>query len=457
MLIHLPELIEWHEGMLLTPQHFQELTARSELLTHLMYSCCAAYGWGVLDLKLDENALGSGVLRLLRVEAVLPDGLLVLAGAEHDAELVFDLNKITGARARIYLAAPSDSAVFQRSDYGRYQGVILGENLTADGVSEAAPVAIPRLRPRLKLVGDEADLVGTTSIPLVEFAKRGTVFTQTGYIPPLLRIGQGSPISDLCAKIRKHVRNKATELARNLSPGAKSADLAAVCELQWLVSSLPFLEAVLSSDQLHPFPLYLALVSLAGNVAYLSHARVPPVLTPYRHHELRASFEEVAGFIQLAMAEGFVDRWVRVEFTLTGSAERKAGTGQPVRELWYEIAPGIEAVLGAKTDLKAPYLGLMLRASAGMSTEALIDWGQSCLLATADMISDLEVSRSLGATCEWVSVLDDLVPDADSVLFRVKNDPRWIQPGKPLILKPARQEKRFPETATLFVPKQTVK
>ena len=454
-LIELPDLIEWHEGMLLTPQHFQELTARAELLTHLMQSRGAAYGWGVFDLKLDEPALGSGILRLLHLEAILPDGLLVLGGADHGVELVFDLNKIEGDRGRIHLAVPRETSIFQRSERGRYEGAFSGEALTPDGVSDAGSTAIPRLRPRLRLVCEEMDLVGMTSIPLVEFAKQGTVFTQTAYIPPLLGVAHGSPISDLCAQVRRKVRNKATELARNLAPGAKDGDLALVYQLQWLVASLPVLETVLTSENPHPYSLYLALASLAGNVAFLSHARVPPVLQPYRHSELRASFEEVIGFIQLAMAEGLIDNWIRAEFSLRRGDELAGSGSRPTGEMCYEIAPSLDGLLGNVADLKAPYFGLMLRASAGMSDAMLVEWGQSCLLATEDLISDLEMSRSLGAQCERVSVLDDLVPDPDSVLLRVKNDPRWLKPDRRLVLKAARQERRFPETVTLFVPKKS--
>jgi len=453
----LPELIEWHEGMLLTPQHFQELTARAELLTHLMQSRGAVYGWGVLELKVDETALGGGVFRLLCVEAILPDGLLVLGGAEHGVELVFNLNKIEGERARIYLAVPRETAIFERTDYGRYQGILANEELTKDGVSEAAPTAIPRIQARMKLVSEEADLVGMTSIPLLEFARRGTVFTQTDYISPLLHVQEGSPLKDLFAPVRKLVRNKATELARNLQPGAKNSDLAGISQLQWLVSSLPTLEAVLASDQLHPYSLYLALTSLAGSVAFLSHARIPPVFTAYRHNELRASFEDLIRYIQLSISEGLIENWISKEFVLCEGGLRTSSGGSSMGLPCFEIAPSLEAVFGDKANLSAPYYGLMLRASAGMTDAMLVEWGQSCLLATEDRISDIELSRSLGAACERVSVLDELVPEPDSVLLRVKNDPRWLHPGKRLVLKPARLEKNIPETVTLFVRKRFAK
>ena len=72
-LLDLPELIEWHEGMLLTPQHFQQLSTRGELLTQFLTTMTTPFGWGVIDLKIDEAALSGGTLGILNVEAILPD------------------------------------------------------------------------------------------------------------------------------------------------------------------------------------------------------------------------------------------------------------------------------------------------------------------------------------------------------------------------------------------------
>jgi hypothetical protein len=93
----------------------------------------------------------------------------------------------------------------------------------------------------------------------------------------------------------------------------------------------------------------------------------------------------------------------------------------------------------------------MLRAPVGVSANALVEWGESCLLAAEDAIPNLEMSRSKGAVCENVDSLEDLVPAANSVLFRVQNDARWFDPQKKLVLKAAKQETRGPEAVTLFI------
>lgn len=444
-LLDLPELIEWHEGMLLTPQHFQQFAARSELLTQYMFAQGGSFRWGVIDLKIDQAALSSGILRILNVAAVMPDGLLALGGSERGVELEFDLQKAEGNPARIYLVVPREAALYERSDYSRYEAFAAKDELISDNVSAAEPGPIPRIRARLRLASGESGLSGMTALPLIEFAFQGTVCRQTDYIAPLMRVTPGSPLTDLCAPVRKTVREKATELAAKLSPDARSSDVAGMQQLQWLVSALPLVEVLLESDQSHPYALYLAFCSMAGSVAFLSNARVPPIFHPYNQDDLRSSFGEVLGFIQLALSEGLIENWIGQLF------KKRADTGGRPGDQYFEIQPSLEKAFGAEADFSSAFMALMLRGPA----DAMTEWGESCLLAGQDAIADLEVSRSLGATCEQVDSLGDLVPAPGSVLFRVKNEVKWLNPRNPLVLKQAKQETRMPDAATLFIRKRS--
>jgi type VI secretion system protein ImpJ len=444
-MLDLPHLIEWHEGMLLTPQHFQQFAGRSELLTQFMFASGVPFRWGVIDLKIDQAALSGGILRILNIEAVMPDGLLALGGSERGVDLEFDLQKAEGSPARIYLTVPRETALYERTDYSRYEGFVAKDEVAADEVSGAEQTPIPRIRARLRLTSGESGLSGMTALPLIEFAIEGTVCKQTDYIAPVLCIKPGSALTNLCAPVRKTVREKATELASKLPPDARNSDFAGMQQLQWLVSALPQVEVLLESDQAHPHALYLAFCSMAGSVAFLSNARVPPIFHPYNHDDLRGSFEEVLAFIQLALSEGLIDNWIGQPF------KKRAEGGTKPGDQYFEIQPTLEKAFGAEADFSAPYLALMLKGPADVLTE----WGESCLLAGEDAISDLELSRSRGATCERVDSLGDLVPAPGSVLFQVKNEGKWITPRKKLVLKPAKQEARMPDVATLFIRKRS--
>jgi type VI secretion system protein ImpJ len=73
----IPDAVQWHEGMLLSPQHFQQADLHNQALQGYMTLVAAPYGWGVRRLRINEAALMAGRFAVTDLEAVMPDGLLV--------------------------------------------------------------------------------------------------------------------------------------------------------------------------------------------------------------------------------------------------------------------------------------------------------------------------------------------------------------------------------------------
>lgn len=91
----LPPTIQWHEGMLLAPQHFQQLVQRTEKLLTYHVSLGLPYQFGVIRLRYESTQLFTGTLRVTELEAVLPDGLVVSFKTGPSAELQVDLKSHT--------------------------------------------------------------------------------------------------------------------------------------------------------------------------------------------------------------------------------------------------------------------------------------------------------------------------------------------------------------------------
>src|SRR5262245_10841696 len=107
----IPAAVQWHEGMLLAPQHFQQLAWRQEALLHYHTLAAAPFYWGVRHVRVDPVLLLSGTLRVVELEALMPDGLLV-THAPHVAEgLEIDLTLYTEvirqAAVTVHLAVPA--------------------------------------------------------------------------------------------------------------------------------------------------------------------------------------------------------------------------------------------------------------------------------------------------------------------------------------------------------------
>ena len=73
--------IQWHEGMLLSPQHFQQESARVDDLIAWQHLAVQPLAWRLRRLDIDEGLLTNGRVRVQALEAVMPDGMAVVWSA----------------------------------------------------------------------------------------------------------------------------------------------------------------------------------------------------------------------------------------------------------------------------------------------------------------------------------------------------------------------------------------
>ncbi|WP_439889633.1 type VI secretion system baseplate subunit TssK [Ralstonia sp. 25C] len=64
----------WHEGLILTQQHFQQQERWNAFAQHQLAAAALTEPWGTLAVEVDEEALAAGRLKLSRLKVRLPDG-----------------------------------------------------------------------------------------------------------------------------------------------------------------------------------------------------------------------------------------------------------------------------------------------------------------------------------------------------------------------------------------------
>jgi type VI secretion system protein ImpJ len=149
----IPEAIQWHEGMLLVPQHFQQLALRHEALVHYHAYTTAPFYWGVRRLTIDQALLVSGTLRVLELEAIMPDGLIVTHGLRHgrgESALEIDLtpyaHEMTHKPLPVHLAvaAGTQGAVAANGALTRYASIedALNVELHFKHIDDFDPVSV---------------------------------------------------------------------------------------------------------------------------------------------------------------------------------------------------------------------------------------------------------------------------------------------------------------------------
>ncbi len=435
----IPEAIQWHEGMLLTPQHFQQLSLRQEALVQYCALAIQPYFWGVRRLSIDENLLLTGVYRLIDLEATMPDGLVVSHEAANGNALEMNLrpaiDELTDHPATIHLAVRTRSCATIKGDFIRYQSVE-GEPIRDENTGEGE-VRIPRLRPHLTLVASETAPQQCDSFPLAKVQFKDEVFSLTDYIPPTTRVSLDSPLGRICMAIAKKLREKATVLSDQVQAPSAPGSIPLIIEnkrkIQSLVAGLPLFESILYTGQSHPYELYLALTSMAGHLAALGSSLMPPVFSPYDHNNLRATYGQVQDFALRMVSEGISETYMGFPFQFSNG----------IFELSFD------------RDWVDRRLILAVRGQAGMSDQDMIKWGEECLIGSYSVIQSMRDKRIRGATRQTIAAEEDLVPPRGVMFFLLKFDAEFIKPDEALqiVTISERARKQRPAEIVLHVRK----
>lgn len=421
----IPEPVQWHEGMLLAAQHFQQqdLHHQQFALYHVMAS--SPFHWGVVRLSIDQSALVSGLFRLLDLEAVMPDGLVVRFPIDDtDDQLEIDVSDhvdtVGETPLTVFLTVPAAKTGGREApgDLRRYR-VIEGPEV-ADTQSGGDEMQVPRLRPRLGLTvmatPGQRPPQKFTSIPLARVVYRNEAFVLDDFVPPSLRVSPRSPIGrmvgDLCRRIREKALYLMDRAGAVSAAGTHPMIQESVAEVRSLVTGLPPVEALLSTGVAHPFTLYLGLCNMVGHMAAFSSGAAPPVLSTYDHDEAMSAFAEAHDYMG-RMLDRVKETYVGIPFQFDG--------GKFTLELPEEAREGKRLVLG-------------VRAPATMAASDVAEWMDRSLVASSRRIDTLWEMRVVGAKRRPAEPEDglDITPTRGTVLFVVENDSQFIIPSDAL-------------------------
>lgn len=414
----IPNAVQWHEGMMLAPQHFQEQELRRDMMRAYHTRALSDFHWGIDRLEFDNVLLVEGTLRILELEAVMPDSTAVSHQASDEGELQVDLSDYEDEAKEhpvtVHLGLPARSERGSQEALRRYESVEGDQvaDLNEDGLS----VRIPRYRPRLTLlVGDTAPS-RYTSFPVaqVEYEEG---FSLTDYVPPLLHVSEESALGNLCRSAARQIREKAHTLAERVqSPAVESGtamELDGKNKIEMMVSALPPLETKLRTGTAHPYALYLSLCSMAGNMAGLTRRLIPPTLPPYDHRNPRACFSEVISYLYRALEEGVQEAYVSVRMTPT--------------DVGFEVT--------FEKDWVGRDLVISVRQRPGQSIEEVEHWMNQSMIGGAAYLDRMRERRVLGVSRGQIDRAGNLVPARNAMLFRIDSSSEFIVPGEKLVVQ----------------------
>lgn len=414
-----PHRIQWHEGMLLSPQHFQQEGARVDALIAWQHLATHPLAWGLRRLELDEGLLVNGLVRLQALEAVMPDGMAVTWSAReaHAQDLQLDLapwtDRLENGEVTVYLTVGHARTLRQPGQPSRFRP--LPGQLEEDEVSEALPVDIPRAAPNLALAAGALPSSAFVSLPLMTVRKDKEVFRRGAFVPPSLVLPADSELRQRAQALAAQMRSKAAYLGKQTSnPSSRLEDRLALLEnrarLGSLVTCLPVLEAALQVPELSPYALYLCLCAQLGPLSTLRPGAVPMMPPPWVQADPRAATAPLLDALEDLVGE-VSQEWHTTQFTV------EAGRYSLVLD---------PAWIG-------PRLVVGLR---GRPERELVAWMAGAVIGSQAGWDSLTDRRVLGAVRQRIDDAPELGlrSSAGYTLFGIEVEEGRIAPGQPLVI-----------------------
>ncbi len=297
----------WNEGLLITPQHFQQLDRYHEEAATELFRAARGFGHGLTGLELDAEAIQNGQVVLQRASGVLPLGGAFSIPDRDDGppgrnvEAAFPLSE---SRLPIYLGLrihrPGERQVADGA--GRAADVrYLPESLSvADESTGQNEREVGIARRNFKLLLPNENLGDFDHLPVGEVVRKpeGGFAFRAGYVPPCLSIEASDYVKRGLKRLLEVLIAKSRELSDRRRHSGKGIaefgrdDVAGFWLLGAVNGYIPALSHLLRAGHAHPEAAYLTLAQLAGQLTTMSDQDVRDI-APYDHDRAEVAFTDL--------------------------------------------------------------------------------------------------------------------------------------------------------------------
>ena len=413
------ERIQWHEGMLLAPQHFQQTQARTDALVSWHGLAATPLAWGVRHMEIDPGLLANGLLRVIALDAVMSDGTAVwhdASRADHGS-LELDLGEHAQALELmpqdIWLTLPRSRTMHNPGAPSRFTSVSLQP--VEDEVSQAVEADIPRLRVNLGLTAGAMPSSLWQSLRLGSVQKDNKQIRLSADLPPLMLLPRSHPLWVRSWQLATELRSKAAFVARQMQvPSSRTEDRLTTLEqrerLRSLMQGLAPLEAILQTQPLHPYALYLVLCGLLGPLAMLRPGALSLLPPAYEQARPNVAFEQLLDTLEEALSEISQEHVLHL----------------------FEFVEGNFA-LDLQPDWVTPRLVIGAR---GKPERELTDWMEGAVIGAQSAWASMRERRVLGAARRRIEAAPELGVRASSgyTLFAIETPEILISAGQKLLV-----------------------
>lgn len=317
----LPDAVQWAEGMLLTPQHFQQNDIQWNAVLNQRLRGVTAHCWGVRHIAIDMSQLAGGKVVIEELVCVFPDGMPYVMRAADSTVLRLAIkaqDAVDGECLRVCIAVPPRTGAMNvpSTSIKRYESVS-GTNAVIDEMTGIADVYVDRNRPKVELYLEQDVPAGYHVVPLIELARnvQSAQIEPTAYHPPMLRMGASAYLGHSTGLLRalRNLRDQMWDKLHKLTGmmqvdgpervAAMSAEERMQLGLaRHIASSLPMFDAIMLDPEVSPAQAYQALASVVGSMAWVGSNPAPLMMPAYAHENCAPQFQAAIDYVSRKLA-----------------------------------------------------------------------------------------------------------------------------------------------------------
>lgn len=408
--------IQWHEGMMLSPHHFQQSELRIHQVLIHQIRLLSSHHWGIQHLKIDPIVLPDGLIRVLELEALMPDGFIVQYSINmpNVPALELDISPYRESKDSIQIscAIPKLNTGSATVSSGNARYLSYEDSNIMDLNTNDNPINIPRLFPKIFLHVGEEHPQNALSFPLLKTKFIDGAFNKLDYTPPCFYLHKESKLWLKISDIAQKIRGKAIYLSERWGNQIGTPMLQETSSvLRALLIGLPSLEVLLHGPAVHPYQLFLKLSEILGSLSTLLLGQVPPVIPGYEHNNINGSFSNL-----LILIEKYIES-IDVLFVSIPFYKKS--------RLFY---------LPLKKEYMAEKFYIGVKGIKGMTENKIEEWFQDAIIASDFAIDKARERRITGAPRRLLQneELYELMPSRNVLVFEVDCSPEFITPKETL-------------------------
>jgi type VI secretion system protein ImpJ len=355
----------WHEGLVLTPQHFQQQEQWLRFAHTQLAAMTLAEPWGVLDIQVDTQALASGRLQLAVMKLRLPDGTPV---DSHIADVLppardlvrdipADTREVIVSVALPLMRADGNNCRFDdvpASHPHRYvRDFVNVVDLVGDGVEQ---IGVERLGLHLLFEGESHAGDVTCAVARLVRGANGGFQIDAGYVPPCLSLAASKRHTDRIARLADILLARATALAARRGERIEQVAEFGVADVSlfWLLHCIhthwPKLSFLASHPQQSPERLYAVMAELSAALMTFSTGTDLSAIPMYRHDRQDEIFTAMERLIRELLNAIIPSRVVPIGLV------RKSPTSWTAQFLDERLIDGADYYLSVSASLPAAQL-----------------------------------------------------------------------------------------------------